>query len=386
MTTIARTIVVAVIAMLSLPSLAYAQAQITIQLGISDAQAKRILRASGHSELKIVKRSLSKLHVEACRDGRRVHVRLDQKGRVIESNEIGTCRRTVSIDQARGILRDRGYRRINIKPQRGAYVAVACRDGQRHRVSVSNYGEFTKQRDMGACRSALSPSDVTALLLERGFDRIDFTDDQLPRYVATACIGERREELVLNRRGKIRDRLQIGKCDPPITTDQIPAILAKLGFDRIQVTDDRLPRYRAEACRGTNRIELALNKFGAVIDQYTFDRCPPPITLAQLTDALTRQGFKPVFVEPDAGDTFNVNVCRDGNRIMASVSKYGDVLDQRDKGACSLPSLPAIAEGFRHRGLSATKFYVEGCRDGYRVRATINPFGEPAAREQLGPC
>ena len=384
MMTIARTIVAVAIAMFLLPALAHAQ--VIIQLGISDAQAKRILRASGHSELKIVKRSLSKVHVEACKDGRRVYVRLDQKGRIIESNEIGTCRRTVSIDQARGILRDKGYRRINIKPRRGAYVAVACRNGQRHKVSVSTYGEFSKQRDMGACRSALSPSDVTALLLKQGYDRIDFTDDQLPRYVATACNGDRRVELVLNRRGQIRDRLRIGKCDPPITADQIPAILAKLGFDRVQLTDDRLPRYRAEACRGTDRIELAINKFGAVIDQYTFDRCPPPITQSQLTDALTRQGFKPVFVEPDAGDTFNVNVCRDGKRVMASVSKYGDVLDQRDKGACSLPSLPAIADSLQNRGLSGAKFFVEGCRDGYRIRVTINPFGEPVAREQLGQC
>lgn len=379
-----RTLLIAVAAMLVLPSLA--QAQMKLQFGISDAQVKQKLRASGHSELKVVKRSLTKVHVEACRDGQRLYLRLDMAGRIIQRSRLGKCRRTVSIEQAKEILRTKGYRRINIELQRDAYVAVACRDGQRQTVSISQFGEITSQRNMGSCRTVLSPSDVTALLRKRGYNRIDFTDDELPRYVARACNGDRRVELILNRRGKIRDQFQIGKCDPPINAAQVPGILAKLGYDRVQLTNARPPRYQAEACRGRDRIELTVNRFGKVIDQLTTGQCPAAVTQAELVRSLTRQGFKPVFVEPDANDTFNVNACRDGKRIMASFSKYGEILDQRDKGKCALPTLNAIANRFDERGLSDAQFFIEGCRDGRRFRIRINRFGERVARERLGKC
>lgn len=384
MLSIVRTVLIAVAATLVLPSLA--EAQVNFQIGISDDQVKRKLRASGHTELKIVKRSLSKIHVEACRDGKRLYLRLDQAGRILERSQRGTCRRTVSIDQAQQILRNSGYRRINIEQQRGAYVAVACRDGQRQKVTMSRFGEITKQRNMGSCRPAMSPSDVTAQLQQQGYNRIKFTDDELPRYVARACRGDRRVELVLNRRGKIRDQFQIGKCDPPINPDQVPGILAKLGYDQVQLTDDKPPRYQAEACRGRDRIELTVNRFGKVVDQLTTGRCPAAVTQAQLANSLSRQGFRPVFVEPDANDTFTVNVCRDGKRILASFSKYGEILDQRNRGKCSLPTLDAIANRFDERGLSDAQFFIEGCRDGRRVRIRINPFGERVARERLGRC
>lgn len=63
---IVRTTAITLIFMLALPSPVHAQAQITIQLGISDA-------------------------VEGCRDGRRVRVRINRLGEPVERQQLGQC-------------------------------------------------------------------------------------------------------------------------------------------------------------------------------------------------------------------------------------------------------------------------------------------------------
>ena len=227
-----------------------AQAQVVIQFWVSDGQAKRALVRDGYSQLKVVKRSLAKIHIEACKDAKKYHVRLDHTGRLLERNQIGTCRQVISLEDAAGRLASQGYRRINIRLEAGNYIAIACLRGKRQKITYDRFGDVIARRDAGSCKPDLDAEDVVALLRERGYDRVKMTDSKLPQYVAEACNDNKRFEIAVGRKGKIQTSKRIGNCAPPIDPKALPAILAKRGFDRVEIIDDRLPRYRAEACRG----------------------------------------------------------------------------------------------------------------------------------------
>ena len=187
--------------------------------------------------------------------------------------------------------------------------------------------------------------------------------------------------------GQIRDQYKIGKCDPPINPRDLPGLLAERGFDRVELTDDTLPDYKVEACRGGDRVELVMNQYGKIVDQVSVgERCQSAITDDELANALLKQGFKPVFVRLNEDNNFTANICREGQRITASFSKYGQLLDQKEKGDCTMPTLGAIADKLDRSGLSATNFYVEGCYQNRKVRIRLNQFGEPSSRQQLGKC
>ncbi len=362
------------------------KAQFTIQFGASDAAIKRSLIAKGFTEPKILKRSFKKIRVQACKDGKRYTLRLNPAGRIRNSQEIGNCRKVVSMEQAAAMLERRGFRRVEIERQAEGYVAVVCQDGERFRLQINRFGDVSNRQYVGFCRQGLAPKDIAALLRKQGYNRIKFTDDKLPRYVAEACRANSRVELLLSYRGRIRNEQRIGTCAPPIDPDDLPQILAKRGFNRVEVIDDKLPRYIVEACRGTDRFELALNRFGEITDRFELDRCPPPITREQLANALLKQGYTRTSIQTADDGGYDVRSCTEGRRSRIFISKFGVVLDRRDLSPCKAPSLDAITDRLGKRGLSKVEYFVEGCRRGRRIRIQLNDFGEPIGRERIGPC
>jgi len=361
-------------------------AQFSIQFGASDQTIRRSLRRDGYTDIEITYKGLTKARAEACRDGIRYRVITSTGGRVRARTKIGECRPKIDIEEARRVLQGAGYRRIDLSEQGGVpYVAIACKGPRKYRVYVNEYGELNEDRRLGPCREALQPADVSAKLSEEGYDRITFTDRSLPRYVAEACQNGRKYELIINRRGGVRRRNSIGRCAQPIRGSELPAVIAKLGFDRIEVFDDKLPRYTAEGCRGGERIDLVLNRFGDVVRQRKVGTCPPPMDEAQLVKLLADNGYTSPNITDRRNEQYIVEACEARDKVRIQFTLYGEVLDKRRIDTCYSPRLSEIADRVAGRG--ETKIFVEFCnRRNRRIRMELDEMGNPLGRERIGRC
>ncbi len=334
-------------------------AQLEVMLGGSDSDIKRMLNAKGYTEISIAKRRLATTLVKACLDGIRYDMKILITGKIKWRKKSGRCEREINLEQARRILQEQGYRRIDLEARRGAFVAIACYDESRLRVSVDRFGKIRQDRRLGRCRpDALSPTDIKSSLKQQGYTRIKFTDRQLPRYVVKACQGLRKFELTLNRRGDIRQEVEIGRCQRAIDPRQLPQILAKGGYNQVKVIDDKLPKYVAEACYRNRLLEVTLNRFGRIIDRFELGQCARPINREQLLASLTGQGFKRLKVIQENNHGFVVEGCDKQKQLRMSFNPYGDVLKQREQGLCKSRSVREITKALTDRGMDEIKIFA----------------------------
>lgn len=364
------------------------KAQFTLQLGASDSKIRRNLRNQGYTEIEITGRQLARAIAEACKDGVRYRLQIRSSGRIRRTTEIGQCKRIVSIDEAERILEKDGYKRINITENGNIpYIAIACRDGEKIRLRMNKFGEITGRRDLGECRTALQPDDIRAKLRDDGYDRIRFTDRQLPRYVAEACRNGRQFELTINRRGRVRNSKRIGRCDPPMTAAKLPAALEARGLDRIEVIDKTPPRFVVEACRSLKRVEITIGRYGRILQEYNIGRCLPPLTRADLLVEMRKNGYRKVKFNTIPGSNYETEACRERKRLVTRWTQYGEVISERDRGPCQSPRLESIVDRFEDRGLKNVEMMIEGCRRGRKIRITIDPFtGDRLERTRVGRC
>ncbi len=349
--------------------------------------ALEVLRQQGYSQIRIVKQTFTKLNFEACQDGVRYLVKMKGFGKVRSKTKIGECRRAISERQAQRILQEEGFRRIQIRAAERGFAGRACRRGERFEVFVNRFGDVRQPRAIGPCqRQAMTPKQIRKKLRDDGFNRIRFTDRELPRYVVEACRRDRRVELVLSRRGEIRDRRRIGRCQPPIDPRDIAQVLRDKGYGRIKVIDNKLPRYVAEACKGNDRMELTLNRFGAVTDELRISSCRRALNPKQFIKVLRDRGYTRIRYRGQDGTDFLVRACLNNKRYRARFSQFGEALTRREAGPCRTPSLDSLAKRYRDRGVERILFYVEGCRRGVRYRTRVDAFGDPISRERLGSC
>lgn len=345
------------------------------------------LREQGYSRIRITKQTFTRLNFEACQGGVRYLVKMRGFGNVRSKQKIGECRRAISEQQAERILRDEGFRRIRIRAAERGFGGSACRRGERFEVFVNRFGDVRPPRSLGPCqRQALSPEQVRKKLRDQGYNRIKFTDRELPRYVAEACRRDRRWELVLSRRGEIRDERRIGRCQPPIAPEDIAKVLSDKGYDRVKVVDNRLPRYVAEACKADERMEVTLNRFGAVRDEIRIGRCQRALNPKQFIKVLRDRGYTRIRYRGQDGTDYLVRACINNKRYRARFSQFGEALARREAGPCRTPSLDSLAKRFRDRGVERISFYVEGCRRGVRYRTRVDAFGDPISRKRIGSC
>lgn len=356
--------------------------------GVAVAQnVVEALREQGYSQIRIIKQTFTKLNFEACQGGVRYSVKMRGLGAVRSKTKIGECRRAITEQRAEQILRDEGFRRIRIQAAERGFAGLACRRGERFEVFVSRFGDVRQPRAIGPCqRQALNPDEVRTKLREEGYNRIKFTDRQLPRYVVEACRRDSRYELILSRRGEIRDERRIGRCAPPVAPGDIAKVLRDNGYDRIKVVDNKLPRYMAEACKGDDRMEVTLNRYGAVLDEIRIARCQRALEPQQFIKVLRDRGYTRIRYRGQDGTDFLVRACLNDKRYRARFSQFGEALVRREAGPCRTPSLDSLAEKFRDRGVERIVFYVEGCRRGVRYRTRVDAFGDPISRERLGSC
>jgi len=363
-------------------------AQFSIQFGASDSKIRRNLRRAGYTEIQITGRQLARATAEACKAGVRYRIQIRSSGAIRRANEIGRCQQIITIEQAERILEQDGYKRINITENGNIpYIAIACREGERIRIRMNKFGEITGRRTLGECQRALRPDDIRAKLREDGYDRIRFTDRQLPRYIAEACRNGRHLELTINRRGVIRNRKRIGRCDPPIRARDIAELLGERGLDRIEVIKDRPPRYVVEACREQKRVEVTLGKYGKILREYRIGSCRPPLTRADLLVEMRKSGYRKVKFNTIPGSDYETEACRERKRVLTRWTNYGEAINERERGRCVSPRLEDITGRFSDRGLKKVRLYVEGCRRGRKIRILIDEFtGDRLGRERVGRC
>ncbi len=363
------------------------RAQVTIDLGGSSADLKRELFAKGYTDVAIIKKSFTATTVEGCYRGLRYRMKYLITGNRKWRKEVGKCRSEITAENARAILRKNGYRRIDLESRRGAFVAIACLNDTRFRVSVDRYGDVRQERRLGLCRqNSMSPTDISASLNQQGYTRVKFTDRQLPRYVAEACRGLKRVELVISRDGEIRSEQHIGSCQRAINPRELAGILKKNGFRQIKVIDDKLPRYVAEACRKNRLLEITLNRFGRIIDQYELGQCARALTRDQLLKAMAKHNRTRVHIVREDERGFVVEMCKGRTRIRESYNPFGKTQRQENIGSCKSRSLWEITNALTERGMKKPKFFAEGCRKGRKIRIEFNRLGDPVGRKRLGKC
>ncbi|MEZ5813054.1 MAG: hypothetical protein R3D45_16730 [Rhizobiaceae bacterium] len=362
-----------------------APAQIKFEIEGGEQLAVAYLESRGFTQIKIIANELFQVRAEGCKDGVRYRFRVRIDGRIFDLRKIGNCG-AITKAQVRQILQKQGYRRIDVAMQNNRYVAFGCKQADRYRLVLRLDGKILDTRRVGTCGDVLSPGDVAARLREQGFDRIDFTDNQLPNYVATACLGEVKFELVIDGQGNIKRERRIGRCTPPIDPRDIVSILQRQGYSRIEVIDSHLPRYVAEACKGNKHVEVTLDRFGRITKVSTIGTCKPKLSAEQIAEILERRGFLRIHIVKADAEGYTVDACYKRRNLRMMFNIYGDFVSERDRGPCVSRRVSEVLKELRDLGYSELTLEAEGCRANRRERFELDELGDTVKRERLGGC
>ena len=357
-----------------------------VELGISNGVIRRSLSKEGYSDIKVTKRKLTKARAEACKNGKRYVVEVKFDGKVKRIKQIGRCRSTVNANQARKRLKEKGFRQVQLLPYGNGFVAAACRDKRRFRLSLNQYGDVRRETVLGRCGTALSKYDVAALLRAQGYSRIRVRTARKGNFAVDACRQDSRVELTVSNFGVVARENPVGRCDPPIHPAIIPAVLARYGFTRIDLIDRTLPRYVAHACRDVQRVAISMNRYGEIVDEEGIGRCDPALTADGMTNMLRRAGYDRVRIVRNTASGYAAEVCEDGLRLELELTRYGETLNQKPLGDCPSRRIRKVLESIERNGVRGASMYVDGCLDRSRIRIEIDKFGNVGRQTVIGVC
>lgn len=196
---------------------------------------------------------------------------------------------------------------------------------------------------------------------------------------------------------------------------KITELLETRGYRGIVFTDRILPRYKAEACFGSEKFELKLNWWGDVVNRTKIGNCAGGGSTVT-TDAnqeiryiLRSKGFSRIrFVNPDPPKII-VEACREGARLRLELDRFGTTKNTEELGDCYAfdedktpvnPSLPGVlkleevedilaSQGFsdiRFTDKTLPRFVAEACRGGNKFKLTVNRYAEITDRAVIGGC
>ncbi len=366
-------------------------AQISIELG-GDRKIRQKLRNDGYSEIRITKKGFSKIRAEACYGKTRYKLTIKRLGlRVRQDAKIGECRFELSPEEVAGELKADGLERISYEgSKRDNYIFSACDRKQRIRLVVDKYGESKGRKVIGRCRKGFSYADVRESLLDKGYDRIKLIKEGRGPFIVEACRRERRFEVTVGRRGRIRRERRIGTCPGLINPKNIAGVLAKDGYNRILVTDNKLPGYRAEACNEKNeRVKVLMNRWGEIKRSRKIGNCEPPLSKEDVISFLERRGFNRLKVDNRGVDGYFVTGCYKEDKIEITADLYGENFLRKVVGRCTPPPrIDDLVNDYEGRRFRDVRVFVEACnkRRNRLIRFELNEYGEEVGRERLGRC
>lgn len=325
-------------------------------------------------------------------------------------------------------LEERGYSDIVVeKHGLSKVVAVACKDGERLRLTLSRSMKIRRKERIGYCRDVargIKRNEVVDFLETSGFNKVVIVDERASEYVAEACEGRRKFSLTIGRNGAITSRRPSGTCEPEIDNRRaeignrraelnkgalVPRqalhILKRRGFDQIVFFDSTPPEYGAEACRDGALFEVTVNRSGRILSQDRIGRCDDAPRAQTLTpedakDALRQDGFDSIKIVETRERDVVAEACRNGRRFRLTVDEKGAVSHGDFVGRCNAGfaenSLNArdIRRDLRARGFNRIHFLnrtppvfkVEACRMQNRVNLRIDQRGNVMERRVVGRC
>ncbi len=196
---------------------------------------------------------------------------------------------------------------------------------------------------------------------------------------------------------------------------KITELLETRGYRGITFTDRILPRYKAEACFGSEKFELKINWWGDVVNRTKIGNCAGGGSTAtseanqEIRYILRSKGFSRIrFVNPDPPKII-VEACREGARLRLELDRFGTTKNTEELGDCYAfdedktpvnPSLPGVlkleevedilaSQGFadiRFTDKTLPRYVAEACRGGNKFKLTINRYAEITDRAVIGGC
>ncbi|MFD0917725.1 hypothetical protein ACFQ14_15080 [Pseudahrensia aquimaris] len=367
----------------------------SVTIGNSDQQIARALSGQGYSDIVITKRGFTITTLEACRRGDKFQIKMNILGQIKSNRKIGSCGNRFAARDAEAAMKKAGYTDITASVRGEQVVAMGCRENRQFELTFNLRGDLINRDRQGRCGlDALRPREVRASLRERGYNRIKFIDNELPRYVAEACQDTARVELVINRRGKINRERRIGNCRGPVDPNNIAPVLRQQGYDRVEAVQTRRAPYMVRACKEGERQEIIVSRFGEALSNTKIGECGQPIDPNNLAAAVEKLGYQRVNVLRGNRTPYLVEACKGRDLLELTIGRFGDVKEER-VGSCARPLNEADARaklaeaGYflptlerRNNG----SWNVEACKATTKVSLRINRFGEFARENKIGSC
>jgi hypothetical protein len=367
----------------------YRLAQLKLNFGLTQDDARRLLFESGYLDIQITRTSFKNVRAQACLNGIRYEVKVRRlSGRVIRGNQIGKCRRSYDAQEIAARLKKQGLDKISVsRAGRERFVANACDLEQRVRLDINRYGEVLQRSITGRCQRGPNIVEIKRQLKDDGFTRVQVVEKNPRRLIVEACFSGDKVRLRLAADGRIRQQDIIGTCQRPIRPQNIAQALNRLGYNRVTVIDDQLPVYKAQACRQNSLMRVRLNRYGEVISASRLGPCSPPLTRQQVVEMLQRRGANRVDILSSNSRGFRATACYRLERRQYRIDPYGAILDRQTVGRCEqAPRLNSVLKDFRSQGMRDVRILVEGCRNGRRLQIELNQFGDEINRERIGRC
>ncbi|MEP0944129.1 MAG: hypothetical protein ABJH63_03310 [Rhizobiaceae bacterium] len=313
-----------------------------ITIGGDDRMVADVLRANGYTNGVVKSRSLTIVRTEACKGGDKYLVKISILGKIASTTKIGECQQAqqarFSANDAKAVLEQNGYGQINARRDGRVIVATACRNNRKYQINFNRRGEVASRQRVGNCDPVgLAAWQIIDRLKAEGYSRVNVIDDQLPRYVAEACRGNDRVRVQMNQRGRIRGEDRIGSCRQRINPDNITALLEREGYQRVEVIDRRRPPYVAHACKGNGKFEVEIGRFGQLRRENRIGRCARPIDPANLASVIGDQGYERVKVLRGSRTPYLVEGCKGATLVELVVNRFGRITQEDNVGTCATP-------------------------------------------------
>lgn len=350
-------------------------------------QAAEVLRQNGYRQID-ARRQGNSVVATACRNNRKYEINFNRRGEVASRRRAGNCDPTgLAAWQIIDLLKAEGYSRVNVvDDQLPRYVAEACRNGDRMRVQLNNRGIIRSENRIGNCRQRLNPANIASLLEREGYERIEIVERRRPPYIAHACKGNAKYEVQIGRFGRLRSENRIGRCAVPIDPANLASLMTDQGYDRVKVLRGNRTPYLVEGCKGETLVELVVNRFGRITQEDKVGTCAIPVSKQQLEDRLAEDGYLAVAVRK-RGSGWSAEVCRDEAKSNIRFDTYGEIVSQRRSGTCTSASVLDVLKTLENRGAKSTNLVVEGCFRNRRYRWEFDRLGNRTGRKAIdGSC
>ncbi len=373
----------------TVPAPSFRMAQLRLNLGLSERDARRQLSKNGYRDIRIIRSSFKNVHAEACFNGIRYTIKVRRlSGKMIRGNRIGKCRRPYDAREIAARLRKQGFDKISVSTTgHGGFIVSACEYDQRVRLNIDPYGKIQQRLAKGRCQRGPNIEEIRRQLREDGFTRVQVLRKNQGRLIVEACYDADRMRLRLAPNGRILRQEVTGSCARPIRPRNIARHLEKLGYRQIRVIDDQLPVYKAEACRQNSLTRIRMDRYGDVISTTRLGQCLPSLTRQQIVKMLQQRGANRVEVLSQDSRGFRAAGCYRLERRQYRIDLYGKILNREVIGRCSqAPRLNSVLKDFKSRGMRNLRILVEGCRKGRRLQIELDQYGDEINRQRIGRC